>query len=90
MFFFLPGDSVFLQLWCAGVIFFFVNVLMTSTCLRHHRYIPLFDEKKNGALNMILSEKEEKEESEESEDGNSIGARAAARRRWKSDLSKEK
>jgi len=50
----------------------------------------LFDEKKNGALNMILSEKEEKEESEESEDGNSIGARAAARRRWKSEPSKEK
>ena len=69
------------------MLFFVVNVVITSTCLRHHRYVPLFDEKMNGALNMILKEVEESEEEEE--DGNSIGARAATRRRMKSELSKE-
>ena len=45
------GDSVFFNLWVAGVCFFLVNVGIVSACLKHHRYSPVFD--KEGQFNKI-------------------------------------
>jgi hypothetical protein len=82
------GDSVFLQLWLAGVLFFLMNVIAAVACLRNHQYVPLFDEEEEGVLNVLSrkmsgGERSGGERSESVEEGDSVGARASARRRRK-------
>lgn len=45
------GNSVFFNLWVAGVIFFTVNVGIISTCLKHHHYVSVFNN--DGTFNNI-------------------------------------
>ena len=42
------GNSVFFELWCAGVFFFLVNVGIIMTCLNNHMYATVFDIQSNG------------------------------------------
>lgn len=38
----MKGENTFFPLWIAGLVFFFVNIAILATLMRHHTHSPLF------------------------------------------------